>query len=184
MITIMMVADTVAVTAAKGLGVLRAYQSTCNFSVADQISAMIQTYDAVAPPPVKPTTYRLRRRTLLRRKQLTKRRLSGDDSGDAGNEGFLFGDGGDGPFGGGGVVVVVGILIDLGVGTIGMNLRLRCRTLRSISCIRCCRGLCSRIACIFRSRGLFELLQRGRLWIPIGKRFPPDWFQFADLVPF
>ncbi|KAH1200867.1 hypothetical protein GmHk_17G047718 [Glycine max] len=68
MITIMMVADTVAVTAAKGLGVLRAYQSTCNFSVADQISAMIQTYDAVAPPPVKPTTYRLRRRTLLRRK--------------------------------------------------------------------------------------------------------------------
>lgn len=102
MITIMMVADTVAVTAAKGLGVLRAYQSTCNFSVADQISAMIQTYDAVAPPPVKPTTYRLRRRTLLRRKQRTKRRLSGDDSGDAGDEGFLFGDGGDGPFGGGG----------------------------------------------------------------------------------
>lgn len=102
MITVMMVADTVAVTTAKGLGVLRACQSTCNFSLADQISAMIQTYDAVAPPPVKPTTYRLRRRTLLRRKQRTKRRLSGDDSGDAGNEGFLFGDGGDGPFGGGG----------------------------------------------------------------------------------
>lgn len=100
-----MVADTVAVTAAKGLGVLRGIQSTCHFSVADSaadpISAMIQTYDAVAPPPVKPTAYRLRRRTLLRRKQRTRRRLSGDDSGDAGNEGFLFGDGGDGPFGGG-----------------------------------------------------------------------------------
>ncbi|KAK7387933.1 hypothetical protein VNO78_22732 [Psophocarpus tetragonolobus] len=106
MITMMMVADTVAVTAAKGLGVLRACQSTCNFSVADtpadQISAMIQTFDAVAPPPVKPTSYRIRRRTLLRRKQRTKRRLSGDVTGDAGNEGFLFGDGGDVPFGGGG----------------------------------------------------------------------------------
>ncbi|ESW26305.1 hypothetical protein PHAVU_003G108000 [Phaseolus vulgaris] len=105
MINIMMVADTVAVTAAKGLGVLRACQSTCNLSLtdsaADQISSMIQPYDAVAPPPVKPVTYRQRRRTLLRRKQRTKRILSGDHTGDAVNDGFLFGDGGDGSFGGG-----------------------------------------------------------------------------------
>ncbi|XP_027333034.1 uncharacterized protein LOC113847904 [Abrus precatorius] len=106
MITMMMVADTVAVTAAKGLAVLRICQSTCTFSIADsgadQISAMIQAYDAVAPPPVKPSTYRIPRRTLLRRKRRTRRKLSGDDSGDAGNEEFFFGDGGDGPFGGGG----------------------------------------------------------------------------------
>ncbi|CAJ1940958.1 unnamed protein product [Sphenostylis stenocarpa] len=106
MITIMMLADTVAVTTTKGLSVLRDCQSTCNFSLTDsatdQISAMIQPYDAVAPPPVKPTTYRLRRRTLLRRKQRTKRRLSGDHSGDTGNDVFLFGDGGDIPFGGAG----------------------------------------------------------------------------------
>ncbi|KAK7264664.1 hypothetical protein RJT34_32274 [Clitoria ternatea] len=107
MITMMMVADTVAVTAAQGIGILRSCQSTSNFSLADscadQISAMIQTYDAVAPPPVKPTTYRKPRRTLLRNKRRTRRRLFGDsNSGDAGNEGFFFGDGGDGPFVGGG----------------------------------------------------------------------------------
>ncbi|KAK7286752.1 hypothetical protein RJT34_21973 [Clitoria ternatea] len=105
----MMVADavTVAVTAAKGIGILRSFQFTSNFSLsdscADQISAMIQTYDAVAPPPVKPTTYRTPRRTLLRRKRRSRRRLSGDsNSGDAGKEDFYFGDGGDGPFVGGG----------------------------------------------------------------------------------
>ncbi|KAK7363542.1 hypothetical protein VNO77_05688 [Canavalia gladiata] len=106
MIPMMMVADTVVVTAAKGIGVLRSFQSTYNFTIADsgtdQISAMIQPCDAVAPPPVKPTTYRIPRRTLLRRKRRTRRRLSGDDSSGAGNEGFFFGDGGDGPFGGGG----------------------------------------------------------------------------------
>ncbi|XP_047149668.1 uncharacterized protein LOC124821778 [Vigna umbellata] len=106
MINIMMVADSVVVTAAKGLGVLRACQSTCNLpltdSAADQISAMIQPYDAVAPPPVKPAAYKLRRRTLLRRKQRTKRISPDGLSGDAGNDGFLFGDSGDGYFGGGG----------------------------------------------------------------------------------
>ncbi|KAL2339002.1 hypothetical protein Fmac_013448 [Flemingia macrophylla] len=95
-----MISDTVSVTAAKGLGLLRGIQSASHLSVpdsaADPISAMIQTYDAVAPPPVKPSTYRLRRPTLLRRKQRTRRRLSGDDSGE---EGFLIG--GDGPFSGG-----------------------------------------------------------------------------------
>ncbi|KAJ1395239.1 hypothetical protein SESBI_33610 [Sesbania bispinosa] len=92
MIAMMMVADTVAVTAAKGLGVLRGDQFSIADSGVDQIWAMVQPYDAVAPPPVKPSTYRVRRRTLLRKKQRTKRRLSGDDSG---NEGFFFGDGGD-----------------------------------------------------------------------------------------
>ncbi|XP_057421537.1 uncharacterized protein LOC130715456 [Lotus japonicus] len=101
MITMMMVADTVVVTASKSLSVLRASNSPLADSCADQIRAMIQTYDAVAPPPVKPNRCRVSRRTLLRRKQRTKRRLSGDD--DKGNDGFLFGDGGgDGPFSGGG----------------------------------------------------------------------------------
>lgn len=106
MVDILVAADTVAVTAAKGLCVLRSCNSSCSVSVtdsgADQISAMIQPYDAVAPPPVKPGIYRMPRRTLLRRKRRTKRRLSGDDPGDAGDEGFFFGDGGDGPFGRGG----------------------------------------------------------------------------------
>ncbi|CAL0306854.1 unnamed protein product [Lupinus luteus] len=86
----------VAVTAAQGigLGLLR----SSNFSIADQISAMIQPYDAVAPPPVKPNSYRIRRRNLLRRKRRTKRKLSGDDYG---NEGFFFSDGGAGDSGGG-----------------------------------------------------------------------------------
>ncbi|KAE9602585.1 hypothetical protein Lal_00050092 [Lupinus albus] len=85
-----------AVTAAQGigLGLLR----RCSFSIADQISAMIQPYDAVAPPPVKPNSYRIRRRNLLQRKRRTKRKLSGDDYG---NEGFFFGDGSAGDGGGG-----------------------------------------------------------------------------------
>lgn len=98
MITTMMIADTVAVNAAKSLGLLRGYQFPIADSGIDQISAMIQTCDAVAPPPVKPGKYRVSRRTLLRRKRRTKRRLSGDESG---NEGLFFGDGGDGPFSGG-----------------------------------------------------------------------------------
>ncbi|XP_015937616.1 uncharacterized protein LOC107463341 [Arachis duranensis] len=103
---ILVAADTVAVTAAKGLCVLRSCNSTCNVSVtdslADQISTILQPYDAVAPPPVKPRSYRMPRRTLLRNKRRTKRKLSGDGAGDNENEGFFFGDGGDGVFGGGG----------------------------------------------------------------------------------
>ncbi|XP_004508190.1 uncharacterized protein [Cicer arietinum] len=95
----MMIADTVTVTAAKTLGVLRGYQFSLTDSCSDQISAMIHPCDAVAPPPVKPSTHRIPRRTLTRRKRRTRRRLSDDDSG---GEGLFFGDGGDGAFGGGG----------------------------------------------------------------------------------
>ncbi|KAK7291684.1 hypothetical protein RIF29_07022 [Crotalaria pallida] len=100
--TLMMMIDThsVAVTAAQGLGLLRSF----NFSIADQISSMIQPYDAVAPPPVKPNPHRIRRRNQLRRKRRTKRKLSDDGYRD---ERFFFGDdaaggGGGGGFGGGG----------------------------------------------------------------------------------
>lgn len=71
--------------------------------------------------------------------------------------------------------VVVGISIIMEVEMIGMNPRLRFLILRSISCIRCCRGSCSRIACISHSRKFFELF-----WMLIGKRFLGDWRQFAD----
>lgn len=93
----MMIADTV--TAAKSLCILRAYQFSIADSSSDQISAMIHPCDAVAPPPVKPSTHRIPRRTLTRRKRRTRRKLSGDDNG---GEGLFFGDGGDGIFGGGG----------------------------------------------------------------------------------
>ncbi|XP_028751676.1 uncharacterized protein LOC114711439 [Neltuma alba] len=122
MVMDILVADTVPLSSAKGLGVaklllLRSCCSTCNLSVTDsyaeqsssssppssrflQISALILPVDALAPPPVKPNTYRMPRRTVIRRKRRAKRRLSGGDSGDAGDEGFFFGDGGDPPFGG------------------------------------------------------------------------------------
>jgi hypothetical protein len=94
----MMIADTVTVTAAKSLGILRGYQFSIADSSTDQISAMIHPCDAVAPPPVKPSTHRIPRRTITRRRRRTRRKLAGDDSG---GEGLFFGDGGDGVFGGG-----------------------------------------------------------------------------------
>ncbi|CAL5198917.1 unnamed protein product [Lathyrus oleraceus] len=93
-----MIADTVTVIAAKSICILRGYQFSVSDSSADQISAMIHPCDAVAPPPVKPSTHRTPRRTLTRRKRRTRRKLSGDDSG---GEGLFFGDGGDGVFGSG-----------------------------------------------------------------------------------
>ncbi|XVE65579.1 hypothetical protein DITRI_Ditri08aG0011200 [Diplodiscus trichospermus] len=70
------------------------------------ITAGIVPVDAVAPPPVKPNSYKTLPRTLLRRKRRTKRKLfSGDESNEGEDYGFFFGsDGGDGygPFGGGG----------------------------------------------------------------------------------
>lgn len=122
MVMDILVVDTVTVAAAKGLGIakllLRSCHSSNNLSMADsyaeqssssspsarvlQISSVIFPIDAVAPPPVKSNSCRVPRRTLLRRKRRTKRRLSGDDSEGFGDEGFFFGDGGDGPFGGGG----------------------------------------------------------------------------------
>ncbi|GAU48161.1 hypothetical protein TSUD_198190 [Trifolium subterraneum] len=94
----MMIADTVTVTAAKSIGILRGYQFSIADSSTDQISAMIHPCDAVAPPPVKPSTHRMPRRTITRRRRRTRRKLSGDDSG---SDGLFFGDGGDGVFGGG-----------------------------------------------------------------------------------
>ena len=70
------------------------------------VTAAIVPFDAVAPPPVKPNSYKILPRTLLRRKRRTKRKLfSGDESNGGEDYGFFFGsDGGDGygPFGGGG----------------------------------------------------------------------------------
>ncbi|PNX76755.1 hypothetical protein L195_g032713 [Trifolium pratense] len=94
----MMIADTVTFTAAKSLSILRSYQFSIADSSTDQISAMIHPCDAVAPPPVKPSTHRMPRRTITRRRRRTRRKLSGDDSG---GDGLFFGDGGDGVFGGG-----------------------------------------------------------------------------------
>ena len=93
-----MIADTVTVTTAKSFGILRGYQFSIADSPTDQISAMIHPCDAVAPPPVKPGTHRISRKTLVRKKRRTRRKLSGDDSG---GEGFFYGDVGDGSFGGG-----------------------------------------------------------------------------------
>ncbi|CAI8610692.1 unnamed protein product [Vicia faba] len=91
-----MIADTVTVIAAKSICILRGYQFSIADSSPEQISAMIHPCDAVAPPPVKPSTHRTPRRTLTRRRRRTRRKLSGDDSG---GEGLFFG--GDGGFGGG-----------------------------------------------------------------------------------
>ncbi|OMO53604.1 hypothetical protein CCACVL1_28515 [Corchorus capsularis] len=70
------------------------------------LTAAIVPVDSVAPPPVKPNSYKVLPRTLLRRKRRTKRTyFSGDESNDGEDYGFLFGsDGGDvyGPFGFGG----------------------------------------------------------------------------------
>ncbi|KAL4388930.1 hypothetical protein GQ457_09G024020 [Hibiscus cannabinus] len=71
-----------------------------------QVTAGLVPFDAVAPPPTKPNSYKTLPRTLLRRKRRTKRKLfSGDDSNDGDVYGFLLsndGSDGYGPFGGGG----------------------------------------------------------------------------------
>ncbi|KAJ7980308.1 ATP-dependent RNA helicase A-like [Quillaja saponaria] len=119
---ISLVADTVTVASTKGLGFAKlllqradcnAEQSLSSSSSSSyprylQIYAMISPVDAVAPPPVKSNSYRIRGRNLLKRKRRTRRKLAGGDSGDGEDEGFSFGDGdgdgdgGDGSFGGGG----------------------------------------------------------------------------------
>ncbi|GMJ02079.1 hypothetical protein like AT3G06780 [Hibiscus trionum] len=70
------------------------------------VTAGIVPIDAVAPPPVKPNSYKTLPRTILRRKRRTKRKLfTGEDSNDSEDYGFLFGGdggGGYGNFGGGG----------------------------------------------------------------------------------
>ncbi|KAM2888600.1 hypothetical protein FF1_012304 [Malus domestica] len=114
--------DTVTVTTtAQGLGfakfLIRRHDLTSNnqISITDthpdqpspsngvpQISAVIFSFDAVAPPRARPNSTRTATRTLLRKKRRTRRRpSSGDDSNDGGEEdgGFF---GGDGPFFNGG----------------------------------------------------------------------------------
>ncbi|XP_021290096.1 uncharacterized protein LOC110421000 [Herrania umbratica] len=70
------------------------------------VTATIVPVDAVAPPPVKPNSYKTLPRTLLRRKRRAKRTsFSGGEPNDGEDYGlFLSSDGGDGygPFGGGG----------------------------------------------------------------------------------
>ncbi|KAE8736028.1 Ribosomal protein L19e family protein isoform 1 [Hibiscus syriacus] len=71
-----------------------------------QVTAGMVPFDAVAPPPTKPNSYKTLPRTLLRRKRRTKRMLfGGEDSNDGDVHGFFFssdGSDGYGPFGGGG----------------------------------------------------------------------------------
>ncbi|KAL4309289.1 hypothetical protein GQ457_01G030310 [Hibiscus cannabinus] len=76
---------------------ISSYSSAHNLLIL-HVTAGIVPIDAVAPPPVKPNSYRTLPRTLLRRKRRTKRKLfSGDDSKDSEDYGLLFGgDGGDG----------------------------------------------------------------------------------------
>ncbi|XVF38769.1 hypothetical protein REPUB_Repub20aG0130600 [Reevesia pubescens] len=114
-----LICDTQTIATSQGLGfaklILDRHHFSCislsSDSSADnlgilQITAGIVPVDAVAPPPVKPNSYKTLPRTLLRRKRRTKRKLfGGDESNDGEDFGFFFGsDGGDryGPFGGGG----------------------------------------------------------------------------------
>ncbi|KAK9287737.1 hypothetical protein L1049_016177 [Liquidambar formosana] len=117
---ISVLADTVSVAAAQGLGfakiILRRPDFTSNnhLSLSDsyleqtsyagvlQISALIFPLDAVAPPPVRSNSYKTVPRNLIRKKRRTRRRSLTGDSEDGGDDGFFFGDGGDGPFGGAG----------------------------------------------------------------------------------
>lgn len=116
---ISVIADTVTVAAAQqALGfanfVMKRHDLTANshVSIFDnysdqssagtlQISALIFPIDAVAPPPVKPNSFKTISRTLLRKKKRTRRRSFSGDSEDGG----FFEDGNaggfDGPFGGG-----------------------------------------------------------------------------------
>ncbi|XVF62535.1 hypothetical protein PTKIN_Ptkin09bG0015900 [Pterospermum kingtungense] len=115
-----LICDTLTVATSQGLGfvklILDRHHGNSCFSLsfdssADNmgnlhVTASIVPFDAVAPPPVKPNSYKTLPRTLLRRKRRAKRKLfGGDESNDAEDYGFLLGsDGGDGygPFGGGG----------------------------------------------------------------------------------
>lgn len=118
-----LVVDTAAFgAAAKGIGVakllLRSFHACNSLCLSDshaeplfssspsfrvlQISSVSNAIDAVAPPTVKSISCRVPRRTLLRRKRRTKRRLSGDGSENVGHQGFFSGDDGDGPFWGDG----------------------------------------------------------------------------------
>ena len=65
-----------------------------------QISAMILSVDALAPPAVRSNSFKTAPRTSLRRKRRTRRRsLTGDS--ENGDDFWFLGDGGDdGPFGG------------------------------------------------------------------------------------
>ncbi|KAJ8766484.1 hypothetical protein K2173_022543 [Erythroxylum novogranatense] len=107
---ISLIADTVTMATQQGLGyasILLRHQNLITVadsspSVAVQISAAI--LDAIAPPPLKSTSFAVGRRTLLRKKRRTRRTHQGGDSEDGDNEEFWFfgGDGdGDGTFGGG-----------------------------------------------------------------------------------
>lgn len=114
-------ADTVTVAASQSLGfakfVLRHHDLASNnhISLSDsssteqsssfaggfQISAMIFPIDAVAPPPVRPKSYKMVPRTMIQKKRRTRKRSSTGDSDDSEDDGFFGNGGDDGPFGGG-----------------------------------------------------------------------------------
>ncbi|KAE8734178.1 Ribosomal protein L19e family protein isoform 1 [Hibiscus syriacus] len=117
-----LICDAVAVATSQGLGFAKLVldrhhyltANSCFYLSSDSsagnmgifhVTAGIVPIDAVAPPPVKPNSYKTLPRILLRRRRHTKRKLfTGDDSNDGEEHGFFFGsDGGDGygNFGGG-----------------------------------------------------------------------------------
>ncbi|KAE8730937.1 Ribosomal protein L19e family protein isoform 1 [Hibiscus syriacus] len=118
---LLLICDTLTVATCQGLGFAKLIldrhpylaANSCLYLSSDSpagnlgifhVTAGIVPIDAVAPPPVKPNSYKTLPRTLLRRKRRTKRKLfTGDDSNDGEDYGFLFGsDGGDGKSGGSG----------------------------------------------------------------------------------
>ncbi|KDP27845.1 hypothetical protein JCGZ_18925 [Jatropha curcas] len=108
---IFLAADGVTIATQQGVGIANSHLqrqnliSNCNLTLSARV---LQTYtvifDALAPPPVKPNSYKTTRRTLLRKKRRTRRRSgSGGDEDGSEDFGFFGGDGdGDGPFGGAG----------------------------------------------------------------------------------
>ncbi|XP_022721841.1 uncharacterized protein LOC111279189 [Durio zibethinus] len=118
-----LICDTISVATSQGLGFAKliidrhncfagnSFLSLLTGSSADNVgilylTAAVVPFYCVAPPSVKPNSYKTLPRTLLRRKRRTRRKLlSGDESNDSEDYGFFFdSDGGDGygPFGGGG----------------------------------------------------------------------------------
>ncbi|KFK38142.1 hypothetical protein AALP_AA3G074900 [Arabis alpina] len=108
-----LIADTVSVCTAKqgiafGKSILNRWDLVNQISFADdqsivQASAIIFPVDAIAPPPIRSSSYKTIRR--IRKKRRTKRVSFGGDSEDGGGDFgrfFLEGDGNDGPFGFGG----------------------------------------------------------------------------------
>lgn len=104
-----LITEAVTVATQQGLGLAKLlihppnFVPNSNLAPSDQSAGVLQIsaviFDALAPPPVKSNPYKTARRTLLRKKQRTRRKsFSGGDS----EEGGFFGGDSDGTFGGAG----------------------------------------------------------------------------------